>query len=101
MAYTAPDGFMTAEPFMVRPPAVEFDDVRMAADTMRSMATRTGGVYADGGGISPIIDAVPDLSRTVVQMGPLEPVWSTWLVLGLALAALATEWVFRKLMGLV
>jgi hypothetical protein len=101
LVYVSPDGLRAAEPLEVRRPDVEFKDLRMASETMQELAARTGGRLFGPSELRQLALAIPDRSRTVVEAGPLEPLWDAPYVLGLLLAALVGEWVMRKRMGLL
>jgi hypothetical protein len=99
--YTEPEGSRTATPFEVRPPDVELSDVRMDSETMRELAAKTGGRYLEPDQIVQIPGLIPDLTRTVVEEGPLEPVWDTPYLLVLLVGLLSAEWLARKRAGML
>jgi len=101
VVYVAPDGMRFSESFHVRPPQVEFENLRLARPAMERIAETTGGRYVLPGGLSALADSIPDLSRTVVESGPLRPAWDRFHVLILLIGALAAEWVLRKSMGML
>ena len=101
VTYVAPDGARASEPFEVREPEVEFDDLRLARAAMEQVAEATGGRYVLPEALDALPAAIPDLSRTVVESGPLRPAWDRSYALALLLVALAAEWVLRKRMGLL
>ena len=101
LVYEMPDGVRAAASLQVRRPQVEFKDLRMAEPTMRELAARTGGSYLGPAEAARLPSLIPDLSRTVTEPGPLEPLWDTPYLLALLVAALAAEWMMRKRMGLL
>ncbi len=100
VAYTAPDGARAAEPFEVREPEVEFADLRLARPAMEQLAETTGGRYVLPDALDSLPASVPDLSRTVVESGPLRPAWDRLWALALLICTLTAEWVLRKRIGL-
>jgi hypothetical protein len=100
VSYTAPDGARASEPFEVREPEVEFADLRLARSEMQQLAETTGGRYVLPDALDSLPATVPDLSRTVVESGPLRPAWDHVWALALLVCALTVEWVLRKRMGL-
>ncbi len=101
LAYSAPDGLRITQSFEVKRPNVEFDDPRTARDVMQRLAHMTGGRYVRPSEFARFIRSIPDRSRTVVEPGPLKPLWDTPYLLALLVAALAAEWALRKRMGLL
>lgn len=101
LTYAAPDGLVVAEPFEVKWPEVEFDDVRMARLTMQRLADVTGGRYFEPSELDELAGAIPDRSRAVIEPGPLKPLWDTPYLLAMLVAALGTEWLLRKRMGML
>ncbi|KPK58612.1 MAG: hypothetical protein AMK73_09110 [Planctomycetes bacterium SM23_32] len=89
------------ESFEVRPPDVEFRDLRMAPRVMGELAGSAGGRYLGPEEFAALLEAIPDRTRTVTEPGPLRPLWDTPCLLALLGLALVAEWVMRKRMGLV
>ena len=100
VSYTAPDGARATESFEVREPEAEFADLRLARPAMEQLAETTGGRYILPDALGSLPAGVPDLSRTVVESGPLRPAWDRLWALALLVCALTGEWVLRKRMGL-
>ncbi len=98
--YTAPDGTRAREPFEVREPEVEFADLRLARPAMEQLAQITGGRYVLPDALDSLPASVPDLSRTVVESGPLLPAWDRLWALAVLVCALTAEWILRKRMGM-
>jgi hypothetical protein len=101
LSYSASDGWAASVDFAVRRAEVEFADLRADPALMRRVAARTGGRYwrpDEAGGLAA---SLPDRSRTVVEPGPLRPLWDTPLLLAALVGALAGEWLLRKRMGLL
>ncbi len=101
LAYTTSDGLRITESFEVRQPNVEFDDPRMASPVMQRLARMTGGRWVRPSEFGQFVRGLPDRSRTVVEPGPLDPLWDTPYLLALLVAALGAEWALRKRMGLL
>jgi len=74
---------------------------RMASPVMQRLARMTGGRYLSPSEFGQFVRGLPDRSRTVVEPGPLEPLWDTPYLLALLVAALGAEWALRKRMGLL
>ncbi len=96
LEYEAPDGLRASETFEAVQPEVEFADVRADVDAMRRAAELSGGRYFGPGELEELPGAVPDLSRTVVEPGPLEPAWDRWWLLAALVGLLTAEWALRK-----
>ncbi len=101
LVYVAPDGTRAAASLEVRRPDIEFRDVRMARQAMEELAASTGGRYLEPGELDQLPGLIPDRARTVVEPGPLEPLWDTAGLLALLVAALGAEWALRKWMGML
>jgi len=101
LEYEAPDGFRAAETFEVVRPEAEFADVRADLEGMRRAAELSGGRYFGPESLAELPGAVPDLSRTVIEPGPLEPLWDRWWLLAGLVGTLAAEWALRKRWGMM
>ncbi|MHC4592160.1 MAG: hypothetical protein ACYS8L_05635, partial [Planctomycetota bacterium] len=101
LVYAEPEGGRTATPFEVRPPDVELSDVRMASGMMQELAAKTGGRYLEPDQIDQVPGLIPDLTGTVVEEGPLEPLWDTPYLLALLVGLLSAEWLARKRTGML
>jgi hypothetical protein len=101
LEYEAPDGFRAGEAFEVMHPEVEYAEIRADLEAMRRAAELSGGRYFGPESLAELPEAVPDLSRTVIEPGPLEPVWDRWWLLAGLVLALAAEWALRKRWGMM
>ncbi len=101
LSYAAPDGTTASAHFAVRRAEVEFADLRADPALLRRMVDRTGGRYWLAQEAGELSASLADLSRTVVEPGPLRPLWDTPLLLAVLGGALTAEWLLRKRMGLL
>jgi hypothetical protein len=101
LVHTTTDGLRAAVSLQVRRPDVEFRDLRMARQTMETLAAKTGGRYFEPSALDELPKVIPGRSRIVTEPGPLEPLWDTPFLLAALVAALAAEWVMRKRMGML
>ena len=101
LTYSAPDGLQVTERLEVKRPDAEFDDPRMALAVMQKLARVTGGRYFGPSELGELPAAIPDRSRTLIEPGPLRPLWDTPYLLAALVAALAAEWLLRKRMGML
>lgn len=101
LEYRAPDGFRSEAAFEVTRPEAEYADIRADLEAMRRAAELSGGRCFGPESLAELPQAVPDLSRTVIEPGPLEPVWDGWWLLAGLVLALAAEWALRKRWGMM
>ena len=90
--------------FEVRPPQVEFEDVRLAELALAGMAEATGGEFystvpdPDGKGLDDVAEIPERIAsgRRVTVSTTSRRLWDSWWVLLAFVALLATEWFLRK-----
>ena len=87
--------------FQVVAPPGEFKRVEMDAAEMKRAAHRTRGRFYTFFEADQLSDDLPAGRQVPIESLPPEPLWNTWPVLLLFLLLLATEWVLRKLGGMV
>lgn len=101
VVHRVPGGPVVAEGFEVKRPEVEFRRVRPDIDLLTRMTRQTGGILLRPDEIGRLTEVIPDLSRTVVEPGPVRPAWDRAWLLGLIIVLLAGEWVLRKGLGML
>ena len=101
LAYAGPDGPTAAESFEVRAPDLEYRDVRADVDAMTRLAEATGGRYLGPDELAGLVASMPAGGRTLVEPGPLKPLWDTAWLLAVLVAGLCAEWIVRKWQGML
>lgn len=101
MAIPAVDRRATAVDFAVKPPAGEFERVRMDADAMRQAAKLSGGAFYTFEQASRLLERLPSGRQVPIETLPPKPLWNRPPVILLFLALLIAEWILRKLGGMV
>lgn len=90
--------------FTVADLGAEFQDVKMNATLLRSIATHTGGVFASSGDARRLLDSLfanPRVAAaTTVHSSEVE-LWTNVWMLAASLAAFCVEWFLRKRKGLL
>jgi len=87
--------------FLVEPPAGEFAQVRMDADTMRQAAKISGGRFYTFDTAGRLPRDLPPGHQVPIETLPPRPLWNRWPLLALFLGLLITEWIVRKWRGMV
>ncbi|MCM2375053.1 vWA domain-containing protein [Aporhodopirellula aestuarii] len=88
-------------PFWVVPPRRgELDRVSVDEATLQRIATAGGGVYVHESSADDILSRLKPLSSGRIVESDT-PLWQTWWIFVIMIALLATEWWFRKKVGLV
>jgi hypothetical protein len=82
--------------FVIRPEGRELDDVVARAEVLREIAAASGGSFRDGSLGSPAVR--PPRKVRVGSLRTVE-IWSSPLVLVVALGLLAAEWTLRRRTG--
>jgi hypothetical protein len=85
--------------FVVGQAASEFDRVDVAEQTLRSIASQTGGVYHTLATAGRIPDEI-ELRRSLVAHRKEMNLWNAPWLLAAFLACVTAEWIVRKRRGL-
>ena len=91
----------TTTSLRVEPPELEYREPQLDEQSLKELATQTGGSYSqlwNSGGIPEKIDQRPEI--IVTKDEPLT-LWDNWLSLYLLAGLLTIEWVLRKLVQLL
>ena len=98
-------GRAPAVDFIVKPPAGEFERIRMAAAEMQRAAERSKGRFysfaVTEDPIGKLLDDLPPGRQVPIESLPPEPLWNKWPLLMLFLVLLVGEWILRKAKGMV
>jgi hypothetical protein len=90
--------------FIVADMAAEFQDLRMNATLLRSIASQTGGAFATTDKSAQLIDSLFANPRvapaTTLHKSEIE-LWSNAWLLAIALGMFCIEWIARKRLGLL
>ncbi|GIV54094.1 MAG: hypothetical protein KatS3mg039_0612 [Candidatus Kapaibacterium sp.] len=92
--------------FTVGEIALEYQNLRMNAELLRVLAERTGGAFVtadqfDAAKLWARIESLPTFQPRIITEARTIAVWNHWLLLALAIAALALEWYLRKRFGVI
>ena len=87
--------------FEVVAPPGEFKQVQMDAAEMQRAAERTNGRFYTFLGAGQLLDDLPPGRQVPIESLPPKPLWNTWVLLVVFLLLLITEWLLRKLGGMV
>jgi hypothetical protein len=90
-----------ATDFTIKPPAGEFERVRMDAAAMQQAARQTGGAFYTFENAHRLLGDLPPGRQVPIETLPPRPLWNRWPVLAVFLALLVGEWVLRKTGGMV
>jgi uncharacterized membrane protein len=99
---TAPDGTVLGEAesgLAIDLPAEEHRSIRPNRGLLEDLARRSGGAVVSAGSLSAFVAGLPERPAPVSDTRT-RPLWHSWIVLLLALAAFATEWALRRSRGL-
>jgi hypothetical protein len=90
--------------FTIADAGAEFNDPRMDATMLSSIAARTGGLFAPASSADAVLDSLARdrgvVAQIVTSHHELE-LWNSAWLLGAALACLAAEWGLRKKKGML
>jgi hypothetical protein len=101
IAIPTPQGKAPAADFTVIAPPGEFERIPMDSQEMKRAAELTKGRFYTFDESNHLVDELPEGRQVPVESLPPIPLWNTWPVLLLLLTLLVTEWVLRKLGGMV
>jgi len=90
------DGAIPTAAFRVDPPAGELENVRMNEPELIRAARISGGKFYTPATVGTLLADLPRPQKVPLDTDPPIPVWNTWPVLGLFLAAATAEWLLRK-----
>ena len=82
--------------FRVDAPASELEQVQMNEPELVRVAKLTGGKFYTPATVSTLLSDIPKPQKVPLDTDPPVPLWNTWPVLALFLAAATAEWVLRK-----
>jgi hypothetical protein len=101
VAVPSVEGRAPAVDFTVEPRPGEKERLRMDAAALRRAAERTKGRFYTLADADRLLADLPEGRQVPVETLPPRPLWNRWPVLLLFLVLLPTEWVLRKLGGMV
>ncbi len=101
MAIPALEGRTPSVDFEVEAPPGEFERVRMAAAELKRAAHDTRGRFYTFLDAERLLGDLPPGRQVPIESLPPKPLWNTWPLLLLFFALLTTEWILRKLGGMV
>jgi len=87
-------------PFEVISPRLELSDVRLARPALAQLAAETDGRVVELPDARRQLLSIPSAGR-LVPIATARPIWSSPILLALLATLLATEWLLRKLAGLL
>jgi hypothetical protein len=100
VAVPAIEGGAPTVGFTVKPPAGEFERVRMDADALRQAAQQTKGHFYTFQNADRLLGDLPPGHQVPIETLPPTPLWNRWPLLLLFLTLLVAEWVLRKRRGM-
>jgi hypothetical protein len=95
------EGGTPSTAFAVKPPAGEFEQIRMDTDALRQAAQQTKGCYYTIEIADRLLGDLPPGRQVPIETLPPIPLWNRWPVSLMFLALLIGEWVLRKRRGMV
>ena len=101
LAIPAVEGPIPTEDFQVEAMQSEFEQLQMDAVAMRRAARRTDGRYYTFQTAAKLLDELPPGRQVPIESLPRKPLWNKWPVLLLFLVLLVSEWILRKVGGMV
>ncbi len=101
MAVPSVEGRSPAADFTVVAPPGEFERIPMDAAELQTAAQRTKGAFYTLANTNRLLADLPEGRQVPIESLPPRPLWNTWPVLVLFLVLLLTEWLLRKLGGMV
>jgi len=101
VAAPAMDGTRPTVDFTVVPPAGEFERVRMEGASLRRAAEQTQGRFYTIDDAERLPRDLPSGQQVPIETLPPRPLWNAWPLLLLFLTLLITEWIVRKMKGMV
>jgi hypothetical protein len=90
------EGPIPATSFRVEAPVNEFERIEMNEQELLRAAESTGGKFYTPLAADGLFKDLPNPAKVPLDTDPPIPLWNTWPVLGVFLALLTAEWVFRK-----
>jgi hypothetical protein len=94
-------GEAPAVDFTVLAPPGESERIQVDSQEMRRAAESTKGKYYTFANADELLDDLPEGRQVPVESLPPVPLWNKWPLLLLLLVLLVSEWVLRKLGGMV
>src|SRR5690606_21546213 len=82
------------------PDNLEMNDTRGNRALLREIAAITGGQVLPPTAVGEIME-LSALSPRVIEQSVRTPLWNRWSYLWIVVGCLATEWVVRRMIGLV
>lgn len=101
MAVPSVEGRSPAADFVVVAPPGEFERIPMDAAELQTAAQRTKGVFYTMTNADQLANDLPEGRQVPIESLPPRPLWNKWPVLAVFLVLLLTEWLLRKLGGMV
>jgi hypothetical protein len=101
VAIPAMEGRAPATDFVIKPPAGEFERVRMDAAALRQAAEMTKGRFYTFDNAERLLSDLPPGRQVPIESLPPKSLWNRWPVLLLFLGLLIGEWLLRKKGGMV
>jgi hypothetical protein len=101
VAIPAMEGPAPAVDFSVAAPPGEFERVQMDKVALEQAADRTGGRFYTFETAGRLLSDLPPGRQVPIESLPPKPLWNKWPVLLLFLVLVTTEWVLRKIGGMV
>jgi hypothetical protein len=97
----AMEGKAPAVDFTVAAPPGEFQRVQMDSGALEKAAKQTGGQFYTFETARRLLRDLPPGHQVPIESLPPEPLWNKWPLLLLLLALVSTEWILRKVGGMV
>lgn len=101
MAVPTLEGRAPAADFTVIAPPGEFERIQTDTVELRQAAERTKGAFYTLADADHLLADLPEGRQVPIEALPPKPLWNTWPLLCLFLVLLVTEWLLRKLWGMV
>ena len=101
MAVPTLEGRAPAADFTVIAPPGEFERIQTDPVERRQAAERTKGAFYTLADADHLLADLPEGRQVPIEALPPKPLWNTWPLLCLFLVLLVTEWLLRKLWGMV
>jgi len=101
IAIPALQGRAPAVDFAVTAPPGEFEKVEMDAPELRRAAELTKGKFYTFSTADRLLRDLPQGRQVPIESLPPKPLWNTWPLLVLFLVLLTTEWILRKVGGMI
>lgn len=98
---TNPEQWSPATDFVVLPPEGESERLPMNKTELERAASQTKGRFFTFATVDTLADRIPPGRPVPVESLPPYPIWNKWPLLGLFVLLIVTEWILRKLKGML